>query len=256
VVLSANNGGIRYGSISAAGVAHLSAARDADSEVATDIQGGNISARAADRALEPYAAAHVMAEAGALALGSVSATTGGVWLASSAGVLGVGKVRASGDISLGSRDAMNTGALTSTAGKIALDAEAGALSVASATARTGLDAASGAAVSIQSFAVSQGAASLQAGTELTLPKGSASGGLTLETGSHAWLGSLVSSAGRIDVTSIGGGIRFTSLKAATGVGLNSARRSAPGPTPAIRSSGERWTLVPEVLTPSPPRAIC
>jgi hypothetical protein len=233
VSLSANNGGIRYASVSAAGVARLSATRGNGSTVATDILGGGITARA----LDPASAVNVTAVAGTVALGNVSASTGGVSLASSGGGLGVGTVRASGDILLGSRDTMKTGALTSSAGKIVLNADAGVLSVASAIARTGLDAASGTAMSIQSFSVSQGTASLRADTELTLPKGSARGGLTLQAGNHAWLGSLVSSAGRIDVTSLGGGIRFTSLKAATGLAITAKQAFGSGPNPSYSLVG-------------------
>jgi hypothetical protein len=233
VDLRANNGGIGYSSITAAGVVSLQATRDDVSTAATDIRGGNITAQAVD----PASAINVAAEAGTVALGNVSATTGGVSLDALGGALGVGTVRASADISLGSQAAMNTGALTSTGGAIALDSDAGAMTVASATARTGLDAESGASMSIQSFTVSQGTASLQAATELTLPKGSASDGLTLQAGTHAWLGSLVSSAGRMDVTSIAGGIGFTSLKAATGVGLRAEQTFGSGANPSYSLLG-------------------
>lgn len=228
VSLNANNGSIRYASITAAGVASLNATRDDGSVVTTDIQGGNITARAVD----PASAVNVSATAGAVTLGNVNATTGGVSLVSTGGTLGVGTVRGSANLSLASQGAMNTGALTSTGGSIELDTEAGGgLNVAAATARTGLDAESGGGLSIKSFAISQGAATLQAATELTLPKGSASGGLTLRAGTHAWLGALVASSGRIDVTSFAGGISFTSLKAASGVGLTAAQAFGTGVTP-------------------------
>ncbi len=224
VDLSAHNGGIRYTSVSALGVANLSATRDAGSTAVTDIRGGAITAKATD----PDAAINVTAQAGTVVLGAVTASTGGVHLDSQGGSLSTGAVTASWDVRAQSQDNLVMGATTSRNADVLLDAMTGSVTVTSASARTSFVAESGASMSIQNFTVTAGGATLKAATGLTLPKGTASGLIDLTSGTNAVLGTITSTGNAIHAGSTGGGLSFTTLKAATGIKLRAASALGSG----------------------------
>jgi hypothetical protein len=223
VVLSAHNGGISYGSVSAGSVASLSATRDAGSAMGTDVRGGAITAKSQD----PVQAIQAASENGNLLLGNLSATTGGVTLVAGGG-LTTGTVRAISGIAASGSQNVTMGALTSSTGAIDVNAFTGSVSLASATAREGLRVQAGAALSLGSFTVSGGNATLKASTTLSLPRGSASGLVDVSAGGVATLGALTSTKGAIYASSTGNGLTFATLRAANGIRLRASTAMGSG----------------------------
>ena len=224
VELKAQNAGIDFGSVSAAGSASLIATRNAGSTAITDIRGGNITAKATD----PDDAIVVRAQAGAVMLGSLNATTGGIQLSAEAGPLSTGALKAVSGVVVSAHGDLSAGAVSSRDAGIAIQSEAGSLSVGSASARTSFLAESGGAMKVDAFKVSMGGATLNATTELTLSRGTALGLIDLQAGGNAWVGALTSSTGRIVAASTGGGLSFGALKAATGIRLRASAALGTG----------------------------
>ena len=233
VDLNVHNGSISFTSVSALGVAELSATRDDGSDVATNIRGGAVTAKATD----PASAINVTAEAGTVVLGNVTASTGGVNLNSDGGSLTTGSISGSWAVQAGASGNLATGAITSRNAGIQIDALTGSVSVASASAKTSFAAESGGAMNISTFTVSAGGATLKAATELNLPKGTATGLINASAGGNAWLGTLTSTAGQVQASSLGGGLSFTTLKAATGIRLRASTALGTGTNSAFALVG-------------------
>jgi hypothetical protein len=233
VQLSAHNAGINYSSLTAAGTATLTATRDDGSVADTSIRGGNITARAVD----PLAAIQVQAEAGSVVLGALTATTGGVDIASDGGLLTTGAMKAVSGIHASAKGTLTTGALTSSNAAVNLDSLTGSVTVASATARTGFSADAGAALSVGTFTVSAGGATLKAATSISLPKGTAYGLIDVTSGGNGLFGALTSTAHAVHASSTGGGLSFTALKAANGIRLRASKALGTGTTAAFGIAG-------------------
>jgi hypothetical protein len=233
VNLSAHNGGIGFSSISAFGAADLTATRDENSLAVTDIRGGAITARAVD----PNSAINVTAQAGTVVLGALTATTGGVSLESQGGALSTGLISGTWDIRALAKGNLLTGNITSLNAGINISSETGSISATSANAKTSFVAESGTSLKINTFAVSAGGATLKASADLHLPKGTAYGLIDASAGGNAWLGELISTTNRIHATSVGGGLSFSTLKAATGIRLRASKALGAGTNAAFALIG-------------------
>ena len=112
--------------------------------------------------------------------------------------------------------------LMSANGAVNVQAAAGSIVLSSTTAKTALDAASGGSMTLTSFNVLSGGATLQSASSATFKSGTASGDISVTSDGDASLGSLTS-LGRIDVQAQRGGIAFSTLRSATGMQLHADR---------------------------------
>jgi len=169
------------------------------------------------------------------ALFATLTSTGSSITAEAGGKLTANSLRAQTELDLSAGTGLTAGALTSVTSSIDVESLAGAVTINGATARTSFSARSGDALTIRSFNVTMGHALLQSGGSTLLSAGQASGDITITSGSHASLGNLTSSGGKISATSQGGGLAFGTLRANTGITLDAATAWSGGN--AISGSG-------------------
>ncbi|TXI74221.1 MAG: leukotoxin LktA family filamentous adhesin [Limnohabitans sp.] len=159
---------------------------------------------------------------GSMLLGTL-ASTGSTVTAISLQAMTAKTLQASGALGLKARTGITAGALTSSQSSVQVNSDAGSVTVASATGKTSFVASSGGGLSVGSFTVGAGLASLTASGATTLSKGTASGAIVVNSVGNAALGTLTSSGSTIRAVSSGGGLTFGTLQASTGITLEAAR---------------------------------
>jgi len=88
------------------------------------------------------------------------------------------------------------------------------------TTRTGFEATTGQGLTLTSFTVTAGGATLNAGGALSVATGTTTGNQVLTAVGHGSLGNLTVSAGNLTATSTGGGLSFGALRASGTIGLS------------------------------------
>ena len=174
----------------------------------------------------------------AASVGTLTSSTGKVTVVSN-DALTFTKLSAATDLSASSTGTFNGGSTasgtltTATSGKTTLSSASGLTLTGAISARTGLAVSSGAAMSLYSFAVSAGGASLtttNTGSGLALQTtGSATGNVSVNSTGATSLGTLTSSAGSITADSKST-LGFTKLSAATDLSASSTGTFTGGST--------------------------
>lgn len=127
--------------------------------------------------------------------------------------------------------------LTSTSANINIDSVAGSVNVKTATAKTSFAANSYGAMTVGTFAVTAGFARLVSGGMMSLTKGTTTGDMTFitddslgntATTAQMALGTLTSSAGKLNALNTKGGMTFATLQAVTQIKLDAAKEGANG----------------------------
>jgi hypothetical protein len=179
--------------------------------------------------------AMVLRSDGDALLGTLTSTAGSI-TADAGGQMTANTLKAQTGLDLSAGTGLTAGSLTSVTSSVDVESLAGAVTINGATARTSFSARSGDALTIRSFNVTMGNASLQSGGSTLLSAGQASGDITITSGSHASLGNLTtSSGGKISATSSEGGLAFGTLRAGKGITLDAATAWSGGN--AITGSG-------------------
>ena len=188
------SGGLRYTTLSGAGVVLAAEGVLAGTLPSVSILGGAITSRSTDAAN----AISVQGAAGAT-VGALSATTGGVTLDAGTGALTTGAVTARNALSLTAATGLTAGALTSTTGNVAAQSAAGAVVLGAVTAAVG-------GVDVDAV-----------GGTLTTGAITAAANLSLSSSGALRTGALTSRNGSVQVESLTGSVALTTVSARTGV---------------------------------------
>jgi filamentous hemagglutinin len=152
------------------------------------------------------------------ALGTLTSAAGKVKV-DSTGSMNVTSVKAANEVDLSGRTGLKAGTLTSTNAFIDVDSLTGSVSINSATAKTYFSANSYGAMTVGTFGVTAGYASLVSGGAMAITTGTSTGNMTIDGGTNVALGNLTTSGGYIDALARTGGITFGTLKANSKVKL-------------------------------------
>ena len=155
------------------------------------------------------------------------------------GTLTATTVKAAKVVDLSGRAGLTATTLTSTSANIDVDSVAGSVNVKTANAITSFAARSYGAMTIGTFGVTAGYASLVSGGMMTLTTGTTTGDMTLRTDgttgnaaidstTQMALGTLTSSSGKIDASNTKGGMTFATLRAVTKIKLDAAKAWSNG----------------------------
>ena len=159
----------------------------------------------------------------------------------STGTLTTGAVSGASGVLLKSFGNLSAGALTSLNANVRANVNAesltGSVSIASAKAKTGLEVTSKNGLTLTSYTVSAGSAHLTAGTDFTSTTGTAYSGITIQMKGVGSLGTQTSTTGTIRATSDLNGLRFNTLKAATGITLRAKANMGLGLNPTFALMG-------------------
>jgi hypothetical protein len=151
-------------------------------------------------------------------IGSVTSSADKVKV-DAAGSLSITTAKAYAEVDLSGAGITAT-TLTSTNAFVDLDSSAaGSVNVKTATAKTYFSAQSYGNMTIGTFGVTAGYASLVSGGSMAVTTGTSTGNMTIDGVSNVALGNLTTSTGFIDATSRAGGITFGALKANSKVKL-------------------------------------
>lgn len=155
------------------------------------------------------------------------------------GTLTATTVKAAKMVDLSGQTGLTATTLTSTNANIDVDSVAGSVNVKTANAKTSFVTRSYGAMTIDTFGVTAGYASLVSGGMMTLTTGTTTDDMKLavnETTGNAVsynttnmaLGTLTSSAGKIEASNTKGGMTFANLRAVTQIKLDAAKAWANG----------------------------
>jgi hypothetical protein len=205
-----------------------------------DVSGGTVSlnAGAAFTGTTGTATGNITLDAvGSASVGNVASSAGIVDLESSASTLTTGTVLGASGVLLKSSGNLGTASLTSLNAGVSGESLTGSVSISAVNAKTSLVAKSMATMTLNTFTVSNGGASLNAGTDFTSVNGTAYGPITVTMKGVGTLGSLTSTTGAISATSTLKGMSFNALKAATGITLLAKANMGLGLNPAYALFG-------------------
>jgi hypothetical protein len=161
------------------------------------------------------------------ALGSLT-SSGDKVKVDATGTLTVTTAKAATQVDLSGRAGLTATTLTSTNAFIDVDSLAGSVNVKTANARTYFNANSYGAMTLGTFGVTAGYASLVSGGAMAITTGTSSGNMTIDGGTNAALGTLTSSAGQIDASALDGGMTFATLRAASKIKLDASKAWSSG----------------------------
>jgi hypothetical protein len=139
------------------------------------------------------------------------------------GTLTVTTAKAASQVDFSGRAGLTATTLTSTNAFINVDSLAGSVNVKTANAKTYFNANSYGAMTLGTFGVTAGYASLVSGGAMAIGKGTSTGNMSIDAGTNAALGTLTSSAGFIDASALNGGMTFASLRAASKIKLDATK---------------------------------
>jgi hypothetical protein len=176
--------------------------------------------------------------AGNASVGNVTSSAGIVDLeTTSTGTLTTGAVSGLSGVLLKSSGNLSTGLLTSLNANVNAQSMTGAVAISSARAKTALVANSKTGLTLTTYTVSAGSAHLTAGADFTSTTGTAYGDMTILVTGIGSLGTQTSTNGIIRATSDLKGLRFTTLKAATGITLRAKANMGLGLNPTFALMG-------------------
>jgi len=144
------------------------------------------------------------------------------------GTLTVTTAKAATQVDLSGRAGLTATTLTSTNAFINVDSLAGSVNVKTANAKTYFNANSYGAMTLGTFGVTAGYASLVSGAAMAITKGTSTGNMSIDGGTNAALGTLTSSAGFIDAAALNGGMTFATLRAASKIKLDATQAWSNG----------------------------
>ena len=181
----------------------------------------------------------MLATAGRNAVLGTLTSTGDRVKVDTTGTLMATTVKAAKAVDMSGVAGLTATTLTSTNANIDVDSVAGSVNVKTANAKTSFDARSYGAMTIGTFGVTAGYASLLSGGMMTLTTGTATGDMTLRTNATTGntlsdsttqmaLGTLTSSTGKIEASNTKGGMTFATLRAVTQIKLDAAKAWSNG----------------------------
>lgn len=185
------------------------------------------------------ASGEILATAGRNAVLGALTSTGDRVKVDTTGTLTATTVKAAKMVDLSGQTGLTATTLTSTNANIDVDSVAGSVNVKTANAKTSFVTRSYGAMTIDTFGVTAGYASLVSGGMMTLTTGTTTDDMKLavnETTGNAVsynttnmaLGTLTSSAGKIEASNTKGGMTFANLRAVTQIKLDAAKAWANG----------------------------
>jgi hypothetical protein len=168
---------------------------------------------------------------------AVTSSAGMVDMTSTSGNLTTGAVSGVSGVLLKSSGNLSTGALTSLNADVNAQSFTGSVSVTSVKAATALVAQSGTSMTLGSFSVSTGGATLTSGANFTSGTGTSYGAISINMAGVGSLGSLTATTGTISATSTSKGMSFNALKAGTGIILRAQANMGLGLNPTFALLG-------------------
>jgi uncharacterized Zn ribbon protein len=137
--------------------------------------------------------------------------------------------KAANAVDLSGRAGVTATTLTSTNAQVDVDSVAGSVSINAANAKTNFNAKSYGAMTVGTFAVTAGWAKLISETAaLTVTTGTSTDYMLMTAATNAALGTLTSSASKIEATASNGGITFATLRAASKSTLSASKAWSSG----------------------------
>ncbi|MGV0984367.1 MAG: leukotoxin LktA family filamentous adhesin [Limnohabitans sp.] len=169
-----------------------------------------------------------LSAAGNASTGAATSSAGTVDLKSTGGMLTTGAVSGTSGVLLKSSGNLVATTVTSTSANVNAQSLTGSVAVTTAKAATALVAQSGTDMTLGTYAVSGGTATLTSAGTFTSTSGTASGNITLSAAGNASTGAATSSAGTVDLKSTGGTLTTGAVSGTSGVLLKSSGNLVTG----------------------------